>query len=504
MNKDPGNLFQGESTVDQILTSWTQQEGIPIVSIVRNYDTGEITIRQKFKNSNELWFIPLSFATKSNPDFKRTKADYIMPAVRQVKIKLSDLNITLEKDDWLLVNKQRTGLYHTTYDYDNWMRIAKALNANASAIHSMNRALLFRTIDSVMEKDDYNISAFLELFKYLRNEKDYFVWDSAVDAILRFRSDLYGSHCYEKFKSFIKDSISDILVESLDKNISSLTASDASGLARVLELACKVDVAECVEYVEKETKLFIYENKTFGNFPLTDIILCQGIRKIHVEDFKEILKYLRTLDSSSERRYDIIYSFVCIESPDVIKMFLKSMLGESSVMRKDEVDEFPYYIFTQNYFARSPILDFLKENFSSLILTNKKFIKGLEMISGYMAEIDGHKEKVTFQLDINKILFLYFLFSQFLSLIDLINSSQAKESSQGKPFNFTKAMSKVGHKTKSRESFIKKYDLKINDWLEGNDRENSVIFASSLKRSARSSSTTLYGSSIFSYLFSFL
>lgn len=394
VNKSDDNIFQGESVVDEVFSSWTQQKGIPIISIIRNYKTGEITIRQKFKNSNELWFIPLNFATKSNPDFTRTKADYIMPPVRQVTINLSNLKITLEKDDWLLVNKQRTSLYHTTYDYDNWLKIAKALNENATSIHSMNRAFLFRTIDSVVEKDDYNITAFLELFNYLRNEKNYFVWDSAVDAILRFRSDLYGSHCYDKFNAYIKDVISDILVESLDKNISSITAPDACGLSRVLELSCKVDVPECVQYAEKETKLFIYENKTFGNFLLTDIILCQGMRKINVEDFKDILNFLKTIEGNPERWYDIFYSFVCIESGDVIKVFLEYLTGYSSVLKKDEFDECPYYIFTQNYFARSPILDFLQENYSSLLVTNKRFFKGLERISGYVAEIDGHKEKV--------------------------------------------------------------------------------------------------------------
>ncbi|KAL5284040.1 hypothetical protein ACFFRR_006359 [Megaselia abdita] len=482
VNKSEDNIFQGESTIDTMFSTWTQQEGIPIISIVRNYHTGEITIQQKFKNSNELWYIPLNFATKSQPDFIRTKADYIMPAVRQVTIKLSDLNITLEKDDWLLVNKQRTGLYHTTYDYDNWLKIAKALNENATSIHSMNRALLFRTIDSVIEKDDYNITAFLELFNYLRNEKNYFVWDSAVDAILRFRSDLFGSQCYEKFKVFIKDVISDILVESLDKNVNSLTTSDVNGLARVLELSCRVDVPECVEYAEKESKLFIYENKTFVNYILTDIILCQGMRKIKVDDFKEILNYLRTLDGNSEQRYDIIYSFVCIESGDIMKVFLESLIGNSSVMRTDEIDEYPYYIFTQNYFARSPILEFLKENYSFLIATNKKFIRGLERISGYVSETDGHKEK-------------------FLELIKLINSYQGKNSSIH--YNFTKALSKVGHQTKSRESFIKKYDLKINDWLEENSHENSVVFASSLRRSGRSSASSLAPGSIFLYLFKF-
>lgn len=394
VNQCEGNIFQGESTVDRAFISWSQQEGIPIISITRNYESGDITIRQKFKNSSELWYIPLNFATASNPDFLQTKADFVMPPVRQVTINLSDLNITLKNEDWLLVNKQRTGLYHTTYDYDNWMKIAKALNSNATAIHSMNRALLFRTIDSVIEKDDYNITAFLELFNYLRNEKNYFVWDSAVDAILRFRSDLYGSSCYEKFKFFIKDVISDILVESLHKNISSLTSADASGLARVLELSCKVDVTECIQYAEKEIKEFVFENKAYGNYLITDIILCQGIRKINVEDFKLVLEYLKTLDNNSERHYDIIYSFVCIESAEVMKVFLNALLNEDDIMRKDEIDEFPYYIFTQNYFARTPILDFLKENFASLIATNKKFIKGLERISGYVAEIDGHKEKV--------------------------------------------------------------------------------------------------------------
>uniref|UniRef100_T1GY03 Uncharacterized protein n=1 Tax=Megaselia scalaris TaxID=36166 RepID=T1GY03_MEGSC len=41
-----------------------------------------------------------------------------------------------------------------------------------------------------------------------------------------------------------------------------------------------------------------------------------------------------------------------------MKVFLNALLNEDDIMRKDEIDEFPYYIFTQNYFARTPILDF--------------------------------------------------------------------------------------------------------------------------------------------------
>lgn len=397
VNKSDGNIFQGDSTVDQIFSSWTQQKGVPLVSIKRNYDTGEITIRQNFNNTDALWFIPFNFATRSSPDFTKTMADYIMPPVRQVTIKLSDLNIILEKEDWLLVNKQRTGLYHTTYDFENWLKIAKALNENATSIHPINRALLFRTIDSVIEKDDYNISAFLELFNYLRNEKNYIVWDSAVDAIHRFRTDLLGSHCYGKFKAFVKDVISDILIESLDKDIGSLTASEASGLERVLELSCIVDVQACIQYAEKEARQFIYDNKTFGNYLLTDIILCQGIRRINVADFKDILDILKTMDDNPIKRSDIIYSFVCIESEEVMKVLLKWMIGESSssIMKQELIDDFPFRIFIHNYFARSLVLDFLKENFSSLLATNKLFMGGLKRVSCYMAEIDGHKEKVS-------------------------------------------------------------------------------------------------------------
>lgn len=499
VNKADGNIFQGESTIDKIFSSWTQQKGVPLVSIKRNYDTGEISIRQSFNNTDALWFIPVSFATRSNPDFTRTSADYIMPAVREVTIKLSDLNIILEKDDWLLVNKQRTGLYHTTYDFENWLKIARALNENATCIHPINRALLFRTIDSVIEKDDYNISAFLELFNYLRNEKDYIVWDSAVDAIHRFRTDLLGGHCYGKFKSFVKDVISDILMESLRKDINSLTSPEASGLERVLELACIVDVQACIHHAEKEARQYIYENKTLGNYLLTDIILCQGMRRINVADFKEILNILKTMEDNPIKRSDIIYSFVCIESEDVMKVFLNWMIGESSsgIMKQELIDDFPFRIFIHNYFARSLVLDFLKENFSSLIASNKLFMGGLKRVSCYMAEIDGHKEKVSSMLPLLQIL-IHISF-QFLHLINLIKSYQGNNSSTD--FNFTEALSDVGHNTKNRERFIKRYDMKISNWLEENSGKDSVDSASNLRRYGRSTATFLAPKS---YMFSFL
>ncbi|RLU27567.1 hypothetical protein DMN91_001371 [Ooceraea biroi] len=145
---DESDVPHNDFKVKEVMYTWFEQAGYPIVTIERDYATGKIKATQKkFQydplelnitnaESDEAWWIPINFATQSNLDFSSTLPTHWL--------KPQDENLTIEGvdvNDWIIVNKQLTGFYLVNYDITNWKRIAAFLNSDDyDKIAPLNRA----------------------------------------------------------------------------------------------------------------------------------------------------------------------------------------------------------------------------------------------------------------------------------------------------------------------------------------------------------------------------
>lgn len=107
------------TNVKQIMDTWTEQIGFPVVTVHRNYTTKSIEFIQtrftfvpqeqwkalsmSFKDA--LWWIPLSYTTSKELDFVDTKPDDWIRG----NDKFSKTFDNLTDNDWILVNIQSTG-----------------------------------------------------------------------------------------------------------------------------------------------------------------------------------------------------------------------------------------------------------------------------------------------------------------------------------------------------------------------------------------------------------
>lgn len=93
--------------IKEIMDPWLEQKGYPILTVTRDYNTGVTNVSQKMAQSYDVdnkWTIPLTYATKSNPNFTSTAP--IM------WINKNEVNITIpniDKDDWIILNIQQRG-----------------------------------------------------------------------------------------------------------------------------------------------------------------------------------------------------------------------------------------------------------------------------------------------------------------------------------------------------------------------------------------------------------
>lgn len=168
--------------VATIFSSWTRQAGFPLVTVERNYVTGDITLSQeRYFAVNQtgpdpsLWWIPFNYAIGSAPDFGSTAATRWFSARSE---KIDNLQTALDTD-WLLVNIRQTGYYRVKYDLHNYKLLSEQLVKNHSAIHLTSRSQLIDDAFELARSERLGYSVVFDLIEYLEHELEYVPWASA-------------------------------------------------------------------------------------------------------------------------------------------------------------------------------------------------------------------------------------------------------------------------------------------------------------------------------------
>lgn len=93
--------------IKEVMDLWMNQNLYPVLNVTRNYETNEVKITQKCVRATDdrEWWIPITFATESNPDFSKTVPErWLRP--NQTR---SSLKINLNNAQWIIFNVQQTG-----------------------------------------------------------------------------------------------------------------------------------------------------------------------------------------------------------------------------------------------------------------------------------------------------------------------------------------------------------------------------------------------------------
>ncbi|XP_039304905.1 aminopeptidase Q-like [Solenopsis invicta] len=192
---DESNVPHDDFKVKEVMNTWFDQAWYPLVTVHRDYTTGEIRLTQEIfthpeNNSNykgnkeETWWIPINFATQSSLDFSSTLATHwLKPHDEDTIIEGVNTN------DWIIVNKNLTGFYRVNYDATNWQRIATFLNTdNYHNIPILNRAQIIDDAYYMMETERLDSTTFIEIINYFSHETDPAPWFSAIKNM--FQNDL--------------------------------------------------------------------------------------------------------------------------------------------------------------------------------------------------------------------------------------------------------------------------------------------------------------------------
>ncbi|XP_043653069.1 endoplasmic reticulum aminopeptidase 1 [Drosophila teissieri] len=438
------------SRIREIMLSWTHSEWLPIVMVTRNYENNTITFSQRSVHmKDELWWIPINFATSKSPNFADTQVDMFMPPQPRYTVALEDLKIQVSGKDWIIVNKQHTGFYLVRYDTDNLMAIARQLQTNHSVIHPINRLGLFRDLGPLIEHNQIEqVEVVFEMLKYLEFEEDVLIWNQVQDSIECLMRNLHGTSSQSLFNEFVRRLIGPTFRRVYVENGVNLPEDGISH--GILEIACSADLPECLEYTRRLAKEYIidkiYLRVEADYHAVIDSVLCMGVRYLSDQDFQRVIDMMQEIDRGSVYYDDIIYALRCTQSHRHLLYYLEGLMGENSThMVLSELEDLMYllYIYKSNLASRPIIWQYIERNYKFLCRA-PNFLEHFKQLAGF---VPRHQR------------------SQFERLRQTIADHMLQEGLNSNQTLIAADSPLVGKKMKITENFQDKFEQQIHKWL---------------------------------------
>ncbi|KAH8238893.1 hypothetical protein KR038_005960 [Drosophila bunnanda] len=158
-----------EETLKNVMDTWTQQKGYPLLTVSRNAASVVLTQSHAFNESRpERWWIPITFAVQANPNFfdVRPKA-WMSPLERSVQLKVS-----VPQDQWIVFNLHAMGYYRVQYDDHTWDLLAATLYDDFRKIHVLSRAQIVSDVLFLHKNSRLGWGTTLNVLKYIVDEDE--------------------------------------------------------------------------------------------------------------------------------------------------------------------------------------------------------------------------------------------------------------------------------------------------------------------------------------------
>ncbi|XP_011058986.1 PREDICTED: aminopeptidase N-like isoform X1 [Acromyrmex echinatior] len=368
---DESDVPHEDYKIKEVMDTWMNQDRYPIVNVKKNYETGEVTISQIcFQKFNETitnkWWIPVTFATQSNPNFSNTMPKYWLRPDQNI-------SFTINSNDWIILNLQQTGYYRVNYDIRNWYKISNYLHSGKyKNIHVFNRAQIINDAFFFMMKENKEISGylFINIISYLSLETDYVAWYPLFRILTRLKKTLLLPKL-ENVKLRLIELFDRLLLKigyeenPHDDDLTIMTKID------VLKFACIFGHVKCKAMAAVKLNKHLERPKIYKIRHWQKFVYCSGLMTANKATWDKMLKlYLKEKHQTEKYQKKLLKSLSCAENPDIIINYLNITAFNTSLFHEKEHSLVFIYII-ENHARNDLILDYVLNNFE--IIKPKSF-----------------------------------------------------------------------------------------------------------------------------------
>nr|QUJ23886.1 aminopeptidase N [Telchin licus licus] len=331
------SAYGSDFSVIDYYKTWTEQAGHPVINVQVNHQTGDMTIYQRrfdidngFSTATNNWIVPITFATKTNPDFIDTKPTHILTE------SITVINRGTVGDEWVVFNKQQTGFYRVNYDPYTWDLITIALRgSDRTLIHEYNRAQIVNDVFQFARSGLMTYTRAFNILSFLRNETDYAPWVAAMTGFSWLRNRLAPSPAY-------LTQLEEMIIEWSETVITELSyypKEDETFMTSYLRyqlapVLCALNVSECREAAVAQFRALV-ENDDEVPVDSRNWVYCNALRKGTEEDFTYLWQRYQQHNVYTEKIL-LLMNLGCTPHATSLYTFLDAIFEENFVIRPQD------------------------------------------------------------------------------------------------------------------------------------------------------------------------
>lgn len=342
---------QGSLDVGAMMNPWLNLRGYPVITVSRTSE-GLVITQEGFRTTHdELFPVPLNYATASVPNFEETIVDFWLTS-REMTITLANASRTWTDDDWVIFNLRDTGYYVTNYDDNLWDLIIDAMLNDREAIHFLNRGTLFADLHRfIVENYDIRTTLYLDLIRSLEFEGHHHVWVRSHSGLQKFEQRLRGTMLHPLFLSFLSEVMAPVyagteVIDLMGRNIIN-NWSCSSGVEGCLTDA----LATLVEVMENGSTSFGFEFRCNG-FMTADEAVWRHFFNAALE---------QTGDRSGALR-----DFLCTQDAQLMTFYFEQTIDASNALTQSERQDMIMAACRYSETSYNLVLDFIEENHQAI------------------------------------------------------------------------------------------------------------------------------------------
>uniref|UniRef100_A0A8C8DAP9 Alanyl (membrane) aminopeptidase-like b n=1 Tax=Oryzias sinensis TaxID=183150 RepID=A0A8C8DAP9_9TELE len=219
--------------------------------------------------------------------------------------------------DWILANVDCLGFYRVNYNLENWQRLLWQLESKPNRIPVINRGQLIDDALNLARANLLDVTVALNFTFFLRNEREFIPWDSAVKNLEYFflmfdRSQVYGL--------MQVNDVSDRLLQH-----SQILA---------IKVACSNGLPECLEMVETKFGDWINNGTNKIHVNLRSTIYCQALAAGGQAEWDFAWEKFQSSTDSSERD-QLRHALSCTRQTWLLNRLLEYSLNPDKIRLTD-------------------------------------------------------------------------------------------------------------------------------------------------------------------------
>ncbi|XP_023293113.2 aminopeptidase N [Lucilia cuprina] len=373
-------LLDRDTTVKDIMDTWTLQVGFPVVHISKHPNTNVIRLEQQrfvyesSKNLNNeteeedpLWWIPITYTTSEELDFENTRPLTWIPRSKIYEIESRNLTTA----DWFIFNIQQSGYYRINYELSNWQTITSHLmnSQTFKQIAPSNRAQLIDDAMNLARGGYLSYEIALNLTRYLINEDDHAPWKAAVNAFQFIDSMFVSQGDYDLFKNYLLK-----LVDRVYNELGFRDSKDENNMlehfkrVEILNMACHLGHQGCISDSVRHFQNWVQVPNPDANNPISPnlrgIVYCAAVQYGTEAEWEFAFeRYLKT--SVSTEKEIILTALGCSKEPWILSRYLRYSISGDMGIRKQDV----YRVFaavSSNVVGQKMAFDFIRNNWEDI------------------------------------------------------------------------------------------------------------------------------------------